>query len=147
MHAFRCTPPAPSRSRCMLYTACSTNQDDIAKKIVDAALLADSSDGLGYMEASPFDVGVRGGWRKAGPPHRQRMLRLSAAEPGKTKAFALVDTALCAYPEKGVPARRLVLACSMLFAFLLPCTNSLCFDSSVTLYSHEPRFSSENALC
>ncbi|CAN0549643.1 unnamed protein product, partial [Ectocarpus sp. 12 AP-2014] len=35
------------------------------------------------MEASPFDAGVRGGWRKAGPPHRQRMLRLSAAkEPG-----------------------------------------------------------------
>eukprot|EP00752_Nemacystus_decipiens_P003031 g2810.t1 len=52
-------------------------KDDIAQKIVDAAIAADRADGLGYMEASPFDAGVRGGWRKAGPPHRQRMLRLS----------------------------------------------------------------------
>ncbi|CAM9387146.1 unnamed protein product [Ectocarpus sp. 12 AP-2014] len=58
-------------------------KDDVAQKIVDAAIAADRSDGLGYMEASPFDAGVRGGWRKAGPPHRQRMLRLSSAkEPG-----------------------------------------------------------------
>ncbi|CAM9794917.1 unnamed protein product [Scytosiphon promiscuus] len=58
-------------------------KDDIAQKIVDAAIAADRKDGLGYMEASPFDAGVRGGWRKEGPPHRQRMLRLStAAEQG-----------------------------------------------------------------
>lgn len=45
-------------------------------------MAADKKDGLGYVEASPFDVGVRGGWRRSGPPHRERMLRLSAAEPG-----------------------------------------------------------------
>lgn len=56
-----------------------SQQDDIAQKIVDAAIAADHTDGLGYMEASPFDAGVRGGWRKAGPPHRQRMLWLSTA--------------------------------------------------------------------
>lgn len=79
-----CAPPPLT----MRFVCLFDNQDDIAKKIVDAALSADKGDGLGYMEASPFDVGVRGGWRKAGPPHRQRMLRLSAAEPGKTNAFA-----------------------------------------------------------
>lgn len=63
-----------------------TRQDDVAKKIVDAVIAADKEDGLGYMEASPFDVGVRGGWTKAGPPHRQRMLRLSISDPGKSKA-------------------------------------------------------------
>ncbi|CAN0472475.1 unnamed protein product, partial [Hapterophycus canaliculatus] len=72
----------------MARRRCSNNhgvrQDDIAQKIVDAAIAADHKDGLGYMEASPFDAGVRGGWRKAGPPHRQRMLRLStAAEQGR----------------------------------------------------------------
>lgn len=85
-----------TRLRCV-FVGCSTRQDDIAKKITDAAISADSSDGLGYMEASPFDVGVRGGWRKAGPPHRQRMLRLSAAEPGKTRVFLLryTHTPMC----------------------------------------------------
>lgn len=66
----------------------AVRQDDIAQKIVDAAIAADRKDGLGYMEASPFDAGVRGGWRKAGPPHRQRMLRLStAAEQGGCTRF------------------------------------------------------------
>lgn len=67
----------------MFITICPVSQDDVAQRIVDAAISADRTDGLGYMEATPFDVGVRGGWRKAGPPHRQRLLRLSAAEPGK----------------------------------------------------------------
>lgn len=57
-------------------------QEDVAKRIVDAVIAADKKDGLGYMEASPFDVGLRGGWRKAGPPHRQRLLRLSVDGPG-----------------------------------------------------------------
>ncbi|CAN0358646.1 unnamed protein product, partial [Ectocarpus sp. 8 AP-2014] len=67
-------------------------KDDVAQKIVDAAVAADRSDGLGYMEASPFDAGVRGAWRKAGPPHRQRMLRLSAAkEPGSADGQGVGD--------------------------------------------------------
>ncbi|CAM9184190.1 unnamed protein product [Laminaria digitata] len=66
-------------------------KDDIAEKIVDAAIAADRADGLGYMEASPFDAGVRGGWRKAGPPHRQRMLRLSATDPGTIVFLGFTD--------------------------------------------------------
>ncbi|CAM9290298.1 unnamed protein product [Discosporangium mesarthrocarpum] len=59
-------------------------QGDVAKKIVEAVRASDHSDGLGYMEASDFEAGVRGGWRKCGPPHQQRMLRLSQEPPGQT---------------------------------------------------------------
>ncbi|KAG5179876.1 Oxoglutarate and iron-dependent oxygenase degradation C-term-domain-containing protein [Tribonema minus] len=40
---------------------------DVADKIAAAIRAADAADGLGYMEASAFDVGVRGGW-KPDPP-------------------------------------------------------------------------------
>ncbi|CAM9393298.1 unnamed protein product [Choristocarpus tenellus] len=56
-------------------------KDEVSKKVLEAVRASDSADGLGYMEASPFDTGVRGGWRQAGPPHRQRMLRLSQIPP------------------------------------------------------------------
>ena len=56
-------------------------------------IASDRADGLGYMEASPFDAGVRGGWRKAGPPHRQRMLRLSVTDPG---TITLEGSGVCA---------------------------------------------------
>lgn len=69
-------------------------QDDVAKKMVDAVIAADKKDGLGYMEASPFEVGVRGGWRKAGPPHRQRMLRLSATNTGEP-SFVFTRRSMC----------------------------------------------------
>ena len=70
-----------------IYFLLWARQEEVAKRIVDAAIAADKLDGLGYMEASSFDAGVRGRWRKAGPPHRQRMLRLSTSagteEPGE----------------------------------------------------------------
>lgn len=45
---------------------------DVAVAIADAMRAADAADNLGYMEAAPFDVGVRGGWKPVGPPHRHR---------------------------------------------------------------------------
>lgn len=74
------------------------HQDDLAKKIVDAVIAADKKDGLGYMEASPFEVGVRGGWRKAGPPHRQRMLRLSMANIGEQIRIFRILWSVCWCP-------------------------------------------------
>lgn len=118
MHFVRTPPPLTMRFVCLF-----DNQDDIAKKIVDAALSADKSDGLGYMEASPFDVGVRGGWRKAGPPHRQRMLRLSAAEPGKTKAFASVLP--CVGAPKNVFCEALAAGVQCVVRILLLSQNSV----------------------
>ncbi|CAM9844557.1 unnamed protein product [Phaeothamnion confervicola] len=58
-----------------------------ATKVAAAVTAADAADGLGYHEAAPFDVGVRGSWRPAGPPHRRRFLRL--APSGEEAAAAL----------------------------------------------------------
>jgi hypothetical protein len=45
---------------------------EIAEQLLQAITAADKADGLGYMEATEFTVGVRGGWRPVGPPHRHR---------------------------------------------------------------------------
>ena len=44
----------------------------VAQSLLSAITAADQSDGLGYMEATEFTVGVRGGWQPVGPPHRHR---------------------------------------------------------------------------
>lgn len=77
------TRSSPCVETCHIHRFRREHQDDLAKKIVDAVIAADKKDGLGYMETSPFEIGIRGGWRKAGPPHRQRMLRLSMANTGE----------------------------------------------------------------
>ncbi|CAM9440280.1 unnamed protein product [Chrysoparadoxa australica] len=47
-----------------------------AARVLKAVQETDRRDNLGYQEAAPFDVGVRGGWNAVGPPHRRRLLRL-----------------------------------------------------------------------